>query len=124
MLVTTFSEAVQAYRQTTFDKDAAGFNALLHPEVTGVLADGETVIGRDATAAWIEDFFTVDGWTQTLDVVRQIELEGVGFVLLDSIFTPKPGAEGKALAIGVTFVEVDGQWLVLHNQDSTGPIHD
>lgn len=119
----SFAQAVEDYRQTTFDKDAAGFNALLHPDVTAIFADGSTLVGKDATAGFIDAFFADPEWTQTLDVVLT-EAEGCrsGFVLLDSVYTPSAADPGIPLAIGVTFTYDSGEWLVLHNQDSDGPV--
>jgi len=121
--VRSLDRAIEAYRRTTFERDADGFNALWADSCIAVFADGETLLGRDETAGFIEGFFADDAWTQTLDVVR-VERRGcrVGSVLLDSVFTPAPGKEPKPLAIGVTFVREDDAWLVVHNQDSTGPV--
>ena len=111
------------YRQTTFDKDARGFNALLDDDVVVVLANGYTLIGKEATAEFVEGFFADPAWTQTLDVVHTT-VDGcrAGFVLFDSELTAEPGATPDPLAIGVTFVWKHGRWQVLHNQDSTGPV--
>lgn len=118
-----FERAVQDYRQTTFDKDADGFNALLDKEVTVVFADGSTLQGKRETAAFIDDFFADSAWTQTLEVARTTRAGcRAGFVLFDSVFTPSPDGAGIPLAIGVTFVHEHGRWLVLHNQDSRGPV--
>jgi uncharacterized protein (TIGR02246 family) len=118
-----FEGAVQAYRQTTFDKDAAGFNALLAEDVTAIFANGSTLYGKDETAAFITDFFADPEWTQTLDVVHKTR-QGCqsGFVLFDSVYTPSPTATPVPLAIGVTFVHTGGRWLVIQNQDSDGPV--
>lgn len=118
-----FQRAVEAYRQTTFAKDADGFNALLDDDTTLIFANGGTLQGKTESASWIEDFFADPDWTQTLDVVRTARTGcRAGFVLFDSVYTPAPDAEPKDLAIGVTFVNEGGTWLVLQNQDSTGPV--
>lgn len=119
----TFADAVEDYRQTTFDKDADGFNALLHPDVTAIFADGSTLLGKGATAGFIDAFFADPEWAQTLDVVRT-KVDGcrAGFVLFDSVYKPSPAAADVPLAIGVTFTFAQGEWLVLHNQDSDGPV--
>jgi uncharacterized protein (TIGR02246 family) len=119
----SFDLAIETYRSTTFERDAQGFNALWADNCTAVFADGEALFGRDEAGAFIEGFFADSDWHQTLDVVR-IERRGcrVGVVLFDSIFTPGPDREPKPLAIGVTFVREDGDWLVVHNHDSTGPV--
>jgi uncharacterized protein (TIGR02246 family) len=118
-----FQHAIEDYRQTTFDKDADGFNELLGKEVTLIFANGGTLQGKAESAAWIEGFFADPDWTQTLDVVRTTRMGcSAGFVLFDSVYTPSPESDPKDLAIGVTFVNEDGTWLVLQNQDSTGPV--
>lgn len=118
-----FNRAVQAYRHTTFTKNAKGFNALLASDVTAIFANGSTLYGKDETAAFITDFFADPEWTQTLDVVHETR-QGCqsGFVLFDSIYTPSPTATPVPLAIGVTFVHLHGRWLVVQNQDSNGPV--
>ena len=109
---TSFDDAVEEYRQTTFEKDADGFNALLHPDVTAIFADGSTLLGKDATAGFIDGFFTDEEWTRTLDVVVT-EVEGCrsGFVLFDSVYTPSPSptADSVPLAIGLTFTFERGE---------------
>ncbi len=119
----SFAGAVEDYRQTTFDKDADGFNDLLHPDVSAIFADGSTLLGKDATAGFIDSFFADEEWTQTLDVVHTA-VDGCrsGFALFDSVYTPSPSDDGVPLAIGVTFTFQSGEWLVLHNQDSDGPV--
>ena len=112
--------AIQAYVDTTDARDAEGFADLLHPEVTAIFADGEVLLGRDATMAFIGPFFAAPGWTQTFDeVARQVEGCSTGFVLFDSVYTQ--GDTVVPVVIGLTFTRVDGEWLVLHNQDSSGP---
>lgn len=120
---TSFAGAVEDYRQTTFAKDADGFNALLHRDVSVIFANGSTLLGKADTAAWIEGFFADPEWTQTLDVTRS-KVPGcrTGFVLFDSVYKPSPTADDVPLAIGVTFTFQSGEWLVLHNQDSDGPV--
>lgn len=119
----SFAAAVEDYRRTTFDKDADGFNDLLHPDVAAIFADGSTLLGKEATAGFIDSFFADEEWTQTLDVVHTA-VDGCrsGFVLFDSVYTPSPSSDGVPLAIGVTFTFQRGEWLVLHNQDSDGPV--
>ncbi|WP_426242234.1 YybH family protein [Nocardioides sp. LHG3406-4] len=119
----SFEAAVEDYRVTTFEKDADGFNALLADDVTVVLAEGTTLVGKKASADFVEAFFGNPAWTQTLDVVRTVKHRcQTAFVLFDSVLTMTPGGTPEPLAIGVTFVRERGQWLVLHNQDSTGPV--
>ena len=115
--------AIEDYRVTTFEKDADGFNALLAKDVTVVLAEGTTLVGKKATSAFVDGFFANPEWTQTLDVVRTTRHHcQTGFVLFDSVLTMTPGGTPEPLAIGVTFTYEHGRWLVLHNQDSPGPV--
>ncbi len=115
----TLQHAIEAYRVSTFERDADGFNALLADDVTVVLAEGTTLVGKEATAAFVDRFFANPDWTQTLDVVLTTR-HGCrsGFVLFDSVLTMTPGGTAEPLAIGVTFTFERGRWLVLHNQDS------
>ena len=119
--MSTFDSAVRAYVDTTAARDTAGFMDLMHDDVTVVLADGDVLAGRSAVAGFVDGFFADRGWTQTFTVLRQVRAGRTGFVLFDSRYAPSGGRPPKPLVIGVTFVEEDGRWRVLHNQDSAGP---
>jgi uncharacterized protein (TIGR02246 family) len=122
MCAKSFDRAVDAYVQTTYDRDADGFAAVLHDDVTAIFATGDVLYGKDQTMGFIEPFFANPAWTQTFDeLTREVRGCSTGFVLFDSVFTPSAGAEPEPLVIGVTFVFERGRWLALHNQDSTGP---
>ena len=117
-----FDRAVDAYVQTTHDRDADGFAAVLHEDVTAIFATGGVLYGKAQTMDFIEQFFAAPDWTQTFDeLTREVRGCSTGFVLWDSVYTPSPGADPEPLVIGVTFVFERGRWLALHNQDSTGP---
>lgn len=117
-----FDRAVRAYVRTTDRRDAPGFNALLHPDVTIVFANGGVISGKPDSAAFIRDFFADPGWTQTFTELRRT-VQGcrTGFVLFDSVYSVPAQNRVSPLVIGVTFTYAHGGWLVLHNQDSTGP---
>jgi hypothetical protein len=116
----SFDRAVDAYVETTDERDADGFAALLHEDVTAIFANGGVLYGKDQTMGFIEPFFEVPGWTQTFDeLTRHVEGCRSGFVLFDSVYT-EDGAE-VPLVIGLTFTRERGRWLVLQNQDSSGP---
>ncbi|SDU35014.1 YybH family protein [Jiangella alkaliphila] len=118
----TFDRAVDAYVQTTYDRDSDGFAAVLHEDVTAIFATGDVLYGKDQTMDFIDRFFAAPDWTQTFDeLTREVRGCSTGFVLFDSVYTPAPDADPEPLVIGVTFVFERGRWLALHNQDSTGP---
>jgi uncharacterized protein (TIGR02246 family) len=112
-----FDEAVRTYVRTTYDRDAEGFNALLHQDVTAVLPGGYTLIGREEVAAFIDGFFARTDWTQTLDV-RHTAVDGcdTALVLFDSVYTDGDGA--VPLAIIITWTYHRGQWQVLVDQNT------
>jgi hypothetical protein len=117
-----FDRAVRAYVTTTDRRDAPGFNALLHPDVTIIFANGGVLSGKPDSAAFIDDFFADPGWTQTFtELRRRVEGCRTGFVLFDSVYSVPAEDRASPLVIGVTFTYAHGRWLVLHNQDSTGP---
>ena len=60
-----FDAAVAAYVHTTDRRDARGFNALLHRDVTGVLPGGAVFGGKREMAGFIDRFFARTDWTQT-----------------------------------------------------------
>ena len=116
----SFDRAVDAYVETTDERDADGFAALLHEDVTAIFANGGVLYGKDQTMGFIEPFFEAPGWTQTFDeLTRHVEGCRSGFVLFDSVYT-EDGTE-VPLVIGLTFTRERGRWLVLQNQDSSGP---
>lgn len=115
-----FDRAVTAYVETTDARDTAGFAALLHDDVTAVFANGGVLYGKGETMGFIEPFFEAPGWTQSFaELTRHVEGCRSGFVLFDSVYTE--GATEVPLVIGLTFTREHGRWLVLHNQDSSGP---
>ena len=116
----SFDRAVTAYVETTDERDADGFAALLHDDVTAIFANGGVLYGKDQTMGFIGPFFEAPGWTQTFDeLTRHVEGCRSGFVLFDSVYT-EDGTE-VPLVIGLTFTREHGRWLVLQNQDSSGP---
>ena len=115
-----FDRAVAAYVETTDERDADGFAALLHDDVTAIFANGGVLYGKDQTMAFIEPFFETPGWTQTFtELTRHVEGCKSGFVLFDSVYS-EAGTD-VPLVIGLTFTREQGRWLVLQNQDSSGP---
>lgn len=117
-----FDRAMSAYVRTTERRDARGFNALLAPDTTVIFANGGVLRGKHEVAEFITDFFTDPGWTQTFKpLTRHVEGCRSGFVLFDSVYSVPAEHRVSPLVIGVTFTYQHGRWLVLHNQDSTGP---
>ncbi|OFE15694.1 hypothetical protein BA895_21915 [Humibacillus sp. DSM 29435] len=117
-----FDHAVRAYVKTTQTRNAPGFNALLDQDATVIFANGGVLSGNKEVSAFITDFFADPGWTQTFTKLHQ-HVEGcrTGFVLFDSVYSVPADHRVSPLVIGVTFTYRNGRWLVLHNQDSTGP---
>lgn len=115
-----FDKAVQAYVDTTHERDVEGFEALLDDDVTVIFRLGEVLYGKEATMGFIEPFFEATNWTQSFDeLTRVVRGCRTGFVLFDSVYTEN--GEPLPLVIGVTFTYERGRWLVVHNQDSAGP---
>ncbi len=112
-----FDAAVQTYVETTDDRDAAGFNALLHADVTAVLPGGYTLVGRGEVADFVDAFFARTDWTQTLEV-RHTAVAGcdTALVLFDSVYTDGDGA--VPLAIIITWTYERGEWKVLVDQNT------
>jgi hypothetical protein len=107
---------------TTETRDAAGFNALLDRDVTVIFANGGVLYGRDQVAGFITDFFADPGWSQSFtELTRHVDGCRSAFVLFDSVYSVPADSRVTPLVIGVTFTYEHGRWLVLHNQDSSGP---
>ena len=117
-----FDRAVHQYVATTDARDAEGFNALWDPQVTVVFANGGVLSGKAAASDFISGFFAAGGFTQTFHELRRTrDACRTGFVLFDSVYAVPAQHRVSPLVIGVSFTRRSGHWLVLQNQDSTGP---
>ncbi len=115
--VRQFDKAVQTYVRATDDRDARGFNALLHRDVTAVLPGGYTLIGTSEVAGFIDGFFARNDWTQTLTVRHTAVADcETASVLFDSVYTDGDGA--VPLAIVITWTYEHDQWKVLVDQNT------
>lgn len=117
-----FDRAVQTYVDATEGRDAVAFNALLDDDVTIIFANGGVLYGQEQSARFIVDFFADPGWDQSFrEITRTVESCRTGFVLFDSVYSVPAEERVSPLVIGLTFTYERGRWLLLHNQDSTGP---
>lgn len=115
--------AQRDYVRTTERRNAPGFIALLDPDVTLVLRQGQVYDGKAEFAGFIQEFFADPSWTQTFTLRKQV-VRGcsTAFVLFSSRFRDPDDGVDLQLVIGLSFVRRDGRWLVLHNQDSGRPV--
>lgn len=113
-----FDAAVQTYLHTTDQRDARGFNALLHRDVTGVLPGGTTFNGKAEMAGFIDGFFARTDWTQTFDLERKTADCEVGYVLFESVYAEPAAGYSQTLMIGLTWTREHGRWLVLADQNT------
>ena len=113
-----FDAAVQTYLRTTDERDADGFNALLHRDVTGVLPGGTVFNGRAELAAFIDRFFARTDWTQTFHLEREHATCETGYVLFESVYAEPAAGFSQTLMIGVTWTREHGRWLVLADQNT------
>jgi uncharacterized protein (TIGR02246 family) len=114
-----FHEAVRTYVATTDARDAEGFNALLHPDVTAILPGGTVIAGKQETAAFVRQFFARTDWTQSLIVTRtSVQGCATAFVLFDSVYAEPATGYQDNLMIGITWTRERGRWLVLHDQNT------
>lgn len=113
-----FDSTVQTYLDTTDQRDARAFNALLHRDITGVLPGGTVFNGRAEFASFINTFFARKDWTQTFELTRRVADCSTGFVLFDSVYAePAAGYEQK-LVIGLTWTREHGRWQLLGDQNT------
>jgi hypothetical protein len=111
--------AVHRYVATTADRDAAGFNALLHREVTGTLPGGTVFAGNDELAGFIDRFFARTDWTQTFELAgRTVSGCSTAYVLFDSVYAEPAAGFRQQLKIGVTWTREHGRWLGLADQNT------
>jgi uncharacterized protein (TIGR02246 family) len=113
-----FGAAVQTYLRTTDQRDARGFNKLLHREVTGVLPGGIVFNGRTEMAEFIDAFFARTDWTQTFDLKRRTADCETGYVLFESVYAEPAAGYSQTLMIGLTWTREHGRWLVLADQNT------
>lgn len=113
-----FDAAVQTYLRTTDARDARGFNALLHPDVTGTLPGGTVFTGKAEMAAFVDRFFARTDWSQTFDVRRLTSSCETGYALFDSVYAEPGAGFSQNLVIGVTWTREHGRWLVLADQNT------
>lgn len=114
-----FDAAIDRYLSTTDDRDAAGFNRLLHEDVIGVLPGGTVFAGRAELAGFIDRFFARTDWTQSFSL-RHKAVSGcsTGFALFDSVYAEPAAGYRQQLAIGLTWTRENGRWLVLADQNT------
>lgn len=110
--------AVETYLRTTDRRDARGFNALLHRDVTGVLPGGAVFNGRAEFAAFIDTFFARTDWTQTFDLKRRVADCSSAFVLFESVYAEPAAGYEQALVIGLTWTREHGRWQLLADQNT------
>jgi uncharacterized protein (TIGR02246 family) len=113
-----FAAAVDTYVRTTDDRDARGFNALLHRDVTGVLPGGAVFSGKREMASFIDGFFARTDWTQTFAEKRRSADCDTGFVLFESVYAEPAAGFSQSLMIGITWTREHGRWLVLADQNT------
>jgi uncharacterized protein (TIGR02246 family) len=114
----SFDAALRTYVRTTDDRDAPGFTALLHRDVTGVLPGGAVFSGRAELAGFIDGFFARTDWTQTFAEKRRSADCRTGYVLYESVYAEPAAGFSQTLAIGVTWTREHGRWLVLADQNT------
>ena len=114
----SFDAAVATYVRTTDDRDARGFNALLHRDVTGVLPGGAVFSGKRELAAFIDGFFARTDWTQTFAEQRRSADCATGYVLYESVYAEPAAGFSQTLMIGLTWTREHGRWLVLADQNT------
>lgn len=111
--------AVDRYVATTDDRDARGFNALLHRDVTGVLPGGTVFAGKAEMAGFIDGFFARTDWTQSFEHLRTaVNGCSTAYVLFDSVYAEPEAGFRQQLAIGITWTREHGRWLVIADQNT------
>lgn len=114
-----FDAAVRSYVDTTDQRDAAGFNRLLHEEVTGVLPEGSVFAGRAEMADFVTRFFANTTWTQTFTPTRRAVFGcDSAFVLFESVYAEPATGYQQNLRIGVSWTREHGRWLVIQDQNT------
>jgi uncharacterized protein (TIGR02246 family) len=114
----SFDAAVRAYVHTTDERDARGFTALLHRDVTGVLPGGAVFSGKAEMASFIDGFFARTDWTQTFAEQRRSADCDTGYVLYESVYAEPAAGFSQTLMIGITWTREHGRWLVLADQNT------
>lgn len=113
-----FDAALRTYVHTTDERDARGFNALLHRDITGVLPGGAVFNGKREFASFIDGFFARTDWTQTFVEKRRSADCDTGYVLFESVYAEPAAGFSQTLMIGLTWTREHGRWLVLADQNT------
>lgn len=113
-----FDATVATYLRTTDQRDARGFNALLHRDVIGVLPGGAVFDGRAEFASFIDTFFAREDWTQTFELKHRKADCSTGYALFDSVYAEPAAGYAQKLVIGLTFTREHGRWQLLADQNT------
>ena len=108
-------EIVQQYYAAFNDKNWAGMLALLDPEIKHEVNQGETRVGLDLYAAFLQQMDTAYQETLT-DMVLMSDVSGARIAaefVVNGIY--KKGEEGLPPAHGQPYILPAGAFLVVHN---------
>jgi uncharacterized protein (TIGR02246 family) len=116
-----FTEAVDRHLAAVTGRDLEGYRATLHPDVSLVMLDGRLLAGRDAVLDLHRAWFGDPDWSWTLTPVRSAVAGETG-VAVYAVAYHDLDADGQpyelSYLLGLTFVRVDGAWLLLHDQNT------
>jgi uncharacterized protein (TIGR02246 family) len=117
----TFDDVLNRHLASVRDRDLSTLDSTLHDEVVVLLPNGSLVQGRSAVRQLHRDWFADTDWTISYRPVVRTVLAGTATVLLDVHYTDVD-ADGKPIEsdyfLGLTFVSVEGQWLLVLDQNS------
>lgn len=116
-----FTEAVDRHLATVTGRDLAGYGATIHPDVSLIMLDGRLVAGRDAVLDLHRAWFGDPDWSWTPAPLRSTVIGDAG-VAVFAVTYHDLGPDGRpyemSYLLSLTFVRVDGAWLLLHDQNT------
>ncbi|MGC4895097.1 YybH family protein [Micromonospora sp. DT31] len=116
-----FTEAVDHHLAAVTGRDLQGYRPTLHPDVSLITLGGKLIAGRDAVLDLHHAWFGDPDWSWKLTPLRSTVAGDTG-VAVFAVAYQDLDADGApyelAYLLSLTFVRVDGTWLLLHDQNT------
>jgi uncharacterized protein (TIGR02246 family) len=119
-----FHGAVERHLTAVGARDLKTYLATVHADVSLVLPNGRLIEGRDQIEEFHRDWFDDPDWSWELTRLRSATAGDTGVALYQVVYHDLDG-EGRPYEmrylLGLTFARVDGEWLLLHDQNTPNP---
>ncbi len=116
-----FSQALGAHLKAIEARDLDGFLATVHRDASVILPNGTLLRGKDAVAEFHATWFDDPDWSMRTEVVRVETVGDSAFAVLSVVYDDldqNGQPYQKVYYLTLYFVRVDGQWLLIHDQNT------